>query len=207
MALATSALIGAGLSLASGAMQASAANKATKAQTDAAHAQLALQREVYDDQTERFEPYLESGNNALGAYNYEMGLGSAPMINGQEYQGISLSPAAQFAMMQGLDGVQASAAARGGLRSGSALQALEQTRYGLAANDRENQLNRLGGMVDMGQASAGMQAQAGNAFAQMGSTSYGNMGNAQAAGAIASGNAMSGALGNLAGIFQYQKMQ
>lgn len=65
-----------------GVMQASSANKAAKAQTKAADAQLALQKQVYDEQTKNFAPFLDSGVNALGAVNYEMGLGNAPMIGG-----------------------------------------------------------------------------------------------------------------------------
>jgi hypothetical protein len=123
-----------------------------------------------------------------------------------QYQGITLSPAAQYAMQQGFQGVEASAAARGGLRSGSTLQALEQTRFGLAAQDRDSQMNRLAGLTDMGMGAAGMNASNANAFASMGSNSLANMGNAQAAGYIGAGNAWSNALGQLAGTFGYQKM-
>jgi hypothetical protein len=129
------------------------------------------------------------------------------MIDGQQYQGLSMSPGAQFALGQGVDAIQASAAARGGLRSGNALQALEQMRFGMAAQDRDSQLNRLAGLAGMGQASAGMQAQAGNAFASGASNALANLGDARAAGSIAQGNAWDQSLGGLAGIFNYQRMR
>lgn len=195
----------AGATLLGAGMQASAARSASRAQTDAANRQIDLQREIYDDQTARFAPFLGAGQNALQAYQSELGLGAAPMIDGQQYQGMSMSPAAQFALGQGVDSIQSSAAARGGLRSGNALQALEQMRFGLAAGDRDNQMNRLLGLANMGQNSAGMQAQAGSNFAAGASNALANLGDAQAAGAIGRGNAWNQGLGNLAGIFNYQR--
>ena len=205
MALGTAAVLGGLASVAGAGMQASAARSATRAQTDAANRQIDLQREVYDDQTQRFAPFLGAGTNALAAYQSELGLGARPMIDGQQYHGISMSPGAQFALGQGVDSIQSSAAARGGLRSGNALQALEQMRFGMAAQDRDNQLNRLAGLAGMGQSSAGMQAQAGNAFAGGASNALANLGDARAAGAVAQGNAWNQGLGGLAGIFGYQR--
>lgn len=205
MALGTSAILGLG-SIAGAAAQSSAARSATRAQTDAANRQIDLQREVYNDQTARFEPFYQGGQNALQALLFEQGLGQAPTIDGQAYQGIGMTPAAQFALGQGTDAIQASMAARGGLRSGNALQALEGYRFGLAAQDRDTQLNRLAGLAGMGQASAGMQAQAGSAFASGAGNALANMGDAQAAGAIARGNAINQGLGGLSGIFGYQKL-
>jgi hypothetical protein len=191
----------AGASLVGGLAQASAARRAANAQTQASREQLDLQREMYDDQTRRFAPFLEGGTNALGAYNYELGLGQRP----DDWQGLSMTPGAQFALREGRDTVESGAAMRGGLNSGATLAGLERLRMGMASQDRDNQLNRLAGLVDMGQGAAGMQAQAGNAFASMGSQSLANQGNARAAGAIGVGNALSGTMNNLAGVFGYQQ--
>lgn len=284
MAIATGTALMAGASAVGGLAQASAAGKAADAQTSAADQQIALQREVYEDQTQRFSPFLEGGTNALGAYLYELGLGDAPMVGGSpaqieeftdqvpgqsgqyqfrpadrgqqggyydafgnfvgatdptaateqtrfrvgdqvfsdresaeqfaaqtptggtQYQGIDMSPGARFALEQGRDTMESGASARGSLYSGATLSGLEELRMGMAAQDRENQLNRLAGLTDMGQGAAGMQASAGNAFANMASTSLANMGNAQAAGAIGQGNAFSGMMNNLSGIYGYQQM-
>lgn len=189
--------------IASGLLGARSANQAANAQTAASNAQMALQREVYEDQTQRFAPFLGAGTNALAAYNFELGMGDAP----EGYQGYTMSPAGQFALTQGRDAIEAGAAARGGMNSGSTLQALERFRMGLATQDRDSYLNRLGGMVDMGQGSAGMQAQAGNAYAGMASNALANRGDAQAAGAIGTGNAWQNALGNVVGAWQYNQAQ
>lgn len=197
------AILGGVASLGGAALQANAARSAANAQQRASDAQLALQRDMYDTTRADLSPFRDAGGNALAAYLFEQGLGPAPA----GYQGISMSPGAQFALGQGTDAIQASAAARGGLRSGNALQALEGFRFGLAAQDRDTQLNRLAGLTDMGMNAAGMNASNANALAQMGSTSLANAGNAAAAGAIGAGNAWGGALGNLAGIFQYQGLR
>lgn len=68
------------LSAGSALLGASSASKAAKAQSKAADQQVALQREIYDDQTQRFAPFLEGGTTAQNALMYELGLGSAPMI-------------------------------------------------------------------------------------------------------------------------------
>lgn len=65
-----------------GVMQSSAANKAAKAQTKAADAQLALQDKIYTEQTQNFKPYLSAGNNALAAVMHQLGLGPAPTVGG-----------------------------------------------------------------------------------------------------------------------------
>lgn len=194
-----------GSSLAGGLAQAGAARSAQRAQERASADQLALQREMWGTTREDLSPYRQSGGNALQAYQYELGLGDAPMIGGQQYQGIGMSPAAQFALGQGTDAIQASAAARGGLRSGNALQSLEGFRFGLAAQDRDSQLNRLAGLTDMGMGAASLNASNNNAMASMGSNALANRGNAQAAGAVGVGNAFGNMFGQLGGIYGYMR--
>lgn len=195
------AIIGAGASLIGGAMQSRAAGKASDAQAQASREQLALQREVYNDTTQRFAPYLQAGNRGMQAYMSELGLGAAP----KGYEGFQQTPGYQFQMDQGTGAVNALAGARGGLDSGRTRQDLMQFGQGLANSEYSNHLNRLAGVTDMGQASAANQASAGNAFANSASQAIGNRGNAQAAGYIGQANALSGGLQNGIGSFQYQQ--
>lgn len=74
-----SAILGIGSSL----IGAVGANKAAKAQTKAADQQVALQGAVYNDQTARFSPYLNAGNSAQSALNFELGLAGRPTVGGQ----------------------------------------------------------------------------------------------------------------------------
>ena len=269
--------LGAIAGLAGGLMQASAANKAAKAQTRAADQQVQLYRDIYNDTTERFQPFYDSGTNALAAYNYELGIGPRPTfggtaptittiegkgpttlgdprfvrggggksgdrenaptptqtpgmptrysVNGQmfdtmdaaqayananktggtEYGGYTKTPGYDFRLNQGLDAIQSSAAARGGLYSGAAMRDILKYGQDYATGEYTNYLARLAGMTDTGVAAAGNQA---NAGANMGAGVGGALasrGNASAAGAIGMGNAFSGGLQNVLGYMNYQQ--
>lgn len=184
-----------------GISQAKAAGKAARAQTDAANRQIDFQKEIYTDQTARFKPFLDSGTNALGGYNFEMGLGARP----EGYRGFEATPGYDFRKQQGIDAIDASAATRGGLMSGKTLQDLTTFGDGLASQEYGNYMQRLAGMTDMGIGAAGMQATAGNNAAAGVSNALGNIGNAQAAGAIGQGNALAGMFNNLSGAFGYMR--
>ena len=102
-----------GLSLVSGISQASAANNAADAQQDSSAAQLALQEDVYNQQTALFDPYYQSGLTANNALNYEMGLGAKP----QGYGGFQASPGYQFSLDQAVAAIDGSASPHGTLVS------------------------------------------------------------------------------------------
>jgi hypothetical protein len=179
--------------------QASAAKKAARAQTDAANRQIDFQKEIYADQTAKFKPFLDSGTNALAGYQFEMGLGPRP----EGYGGFQTTPGYDFRKQQGIDAIDASAAARGGLMSGRTLQDLTTFGDGLASQEYGNFMQRLAGMTDMGMGAAGMQATAGNNAAAGVGNALANIGNAQAAGAIGQGNALAGMMNNVSGAFGY----
>ncbi len=192
----------AGASLIGGVMQSRAASKATSAQSKAADQQVALQREIYNDTSQKFQPYLNAGGTGLQAYMSELGLGNAP----KGYGGFEATPGYQFQLDQGLSATNALAGARGGLNSGRTMQALQDYGSGLASQEYGNYMNRLAGLTDMGQASAGNMAAAGNAYASGAGNALAGKGNAQAAGAIGGANAWSGALNNGIAAYQYQTM-
>jgi hypothetical protein len=81
--------------------------------------------------------------------------------------------------------------------------ALQQQGQNMATAEYTPFLNRLAGLTDVGMGASGLQAQAGANFAAGGSNALANIGNAQAAGAIGSGNAWAGAMGNLSGALGY----
>lgn len=76
------AVVGAAGSILGGLSSRNAAKDATNAQTAIGNRQMDLQQRVYDDQTQRFSPFLGSGTNALRAYDFEMGLGDRPTFGG-----------------------------------------------------------------------------------------------------------------------------
>lgn len=69
-------------SVVGGIAQGSAAKKAAKAQTAAANADIAFQKETRDIIRGDLNPYRAGGLNAFNALQYEMGLGAAPMVGG-----------------------------------------------------------------------------------------------------------------------------
>lgn len=123
---------------------------------------------------------------------------------GTAYQGISMSPASQFLLSQGRDAIEAGAAARGGLYSGAALKGLEQYRQNIAMGDRDNQLNRLLGLIQTGQSAAAGQGAAGVNYANSAGNALMQGANAAAAGKIGVGNAINDGIGNY---FAYQNYQ
>lgn len=121
-----------------------------------------------------------------------------PMVGFQE------TPGYQFALDEGLSAVESGAAARGGLYSGATMQALQQRGNDLANLEFGNYLSRLEGQVTRGGNAAAQSATVNQNNAQMGSNALANMGNAQAAGAIGVGNAISDTINNGIGLWQYQ---
>ena len=119
--------------------------------TKARDAGLANIWDARDQSIAGFQPAMDAGNNALAAYAYNMGVGKAPA----GYQGLEMTPGAQFLMKQGVEDIQGSAAGSGTLNSGATLKALEQYRQGLASTDRDTQLQQLFSLAGMGQTAAG----------------------------------------------------
>ena len=132
---------------------------------------------------------------------------SQNMTGGQTYTPFEMSAGNQWALGQAQDAIESSAAARGGLFRGSTANALQQNAIGMANQYRGEYLNRLTAGAAGGQAAAGNQANAGANFAAGGTQAYGNIGNAQAAGAIGVNNAIQGGIGNALGMWNYQNQQ
>lgn len=126
---------------------------------------------------------------------------------GTEYQGYSASPMARYLMDEGVDSIEGSAAAAGGLYSGATLEALEGNRKQIIQADTADYFSKMFGLTNMGMAAAGNQANAGSAYA-------GNVGNLQMGAAAASGQARqqgaaawNSTLGDMAGIAGYMQGQ
>lgn len=145
------------------------------------------------------------GGNDFASLGEAEAWAKANPTGGQSYSGFTATPGYDFRVQQGTDAVNALAGARGGLFSGRTMQDLTKFGQGIASEEYGNHMNRLAGLTDMGQASAGNQAQAGNAFAVGAGNALANKGNAQAAGYAGVGNALQNGIGNGIGIWQYQQ--
>lgn len=168
--------------------QANAANNATETQAQEAQNALNFQEQQYNTEQQQQAPFLQAGQNAVTTLS-----GLVPQLNEAganypQFQAPTASQAAQtpgyqFALQQGENAVQNSAAARGGLLSGNTLNAEQQYGQGLAdtnyqqvynnalgqyqqsynqfQNQQSNTFNRYASLAGIGQTSAGQQAQAG----------------------------------------------
>jgi hypothetical protein len=168
--------------------QKKAASTAADAQTQAAELGIEEQRRQFDQIQQLLAPFVSAGKGALTGQQDLLGLnGNAPQQ--AAIGALEQSPQFQALTQQGEEAILANASATGGLRGGNVQGALAQFRPQLLAQLIDQQYSRLGGLTQMGQASAagvgsaGMQT--GNNVTQL----LGQQGAAQAGAALAAGRA------------------
>jgi hypothetical protein len=212
--------------------QADAAGKSTQAQRDIADQQVALQREQYLKQLELNEPFrqagltgqnmllaqLQGGPYASAKFGGIEGYDPASAMRNFGAGDFQADPGYAFRLSEGLKGMNATAAARGGLLSGNALRAGQEygqqlgsqeyqnafnryqanraaqaQEYGNAFNrfqtERTNTLAPLQSLAGVGQSATQQAQQAAQNYATGASGALGNFGNAQASNIIGAGNA------------------
>jgi len=197
--------------------QAAAADRATAAQQDALNQQLELQ-----------QPFVTSGTTAVNQLSKMTQPGGAATKE-FAYQPFNYQadPGYAFRLKEGMNAMNATAAARGGLISGNALKAgqvygqeMGSQEYGNAFNrylqnyanaqntfqmNRNNLLDPLKFLTNIGQAGASNQAANVGSFGSSQAANITGAANAQAAGQIGSANAYANAIGQ--GIGGYQMNQ
>jgi len=115
---------------------------------------------------------------------------------GELYGGYETSPGYNFRLQEGVDAIDASAGARGGLKSGATLKRLTQFGQDFATSDYANSLQRLFALAGSGQSAAGGAGNAGANFAQQGSNALLTAGQARADAAINTANQFNNFLSN-----------
>lgn len=217
-------LIGAGIAATGaigGAVISSDASKsAAQTQANAAQNSTNAQLSMFGQTQNNLAPYMGSGVNALNALNSGLGIGpnaGGPVGYGSLTQPFSAaqyqqSPGYSFQMGQGVQAVQNSASAAGGIGGGNTLKALTTFGQGLANSDyqqayqnyvgqQQQQYGMLSGVANSGQNAA---ANLGGLSAGVGQSVGNNItgaGAAQAAGTVGSANALSGGLAQLANLY------
>ena len=196
-----------------------AADGATAAGEDAAASAdraAQLQKDMFDQLRTDQAPWLEAGKRAL--HNLENFEQFDPAWSADKFQA---DPGYTFRLNEGMKALQNSAAARGGLLSGNTLKGI--TNYGQEAasqeysnaynryNTQRNQrLNNLQSLANVGQTATQQVGNAGQNYANNAGNSMMNSGNALAAGRqgaananasgyMGAGNALTNALGNYQG--------
>ena len=176
-----------------------ASDRASEVQREINERNVALQREMFERNIQLQEPFRQSGLNALAkleplATNY------TPFGMDQFQQ----DPGYAFRMSEGMKGLERSAAARGGLLSGSTLKGIQRFGQDLASQEYQNAFNRYGiererrlaplqSLAGVGQTTSQQLGAAGTGFANtvgQGNTQFANtMGNIGMNQAAIAGNA------------------
>lgn len=202
-------VVGAGASL----LGASKASKAQQQATDQAAAlereNIALQREIYNQQRADLAPWRETGAKTLA----ELARRLPELTAAPDPTQFRADPGYQFALDEGQRALERSAAARGSLNSGGTLKALTRYAQGMADQqygtwyDRQRAVqgdtyNRLANLAGVGQtattqtnqAAQNMGAQIGQSLSGIGNAAI-QAGNARASGYAAMGQGINQAIG------------
>lgn len=176
--------------------QGKAAERAAQIQAGASDQAIAEQRRQFDTLIELMSPYVTSGNQAIGQQGALIGLG------GQQAQQDAISQLEQSPMFtsllrQGENAMLQNASATGGLRGGNTQSALMQFRPDLLAQVINDQYSKLGGLTQIGQASAAGQASAGMQNASNIGALLADRGAALAGGQLAKGSVVRQTFGDI----------
>lgn len=220
------AVIIGGAAIAGGAISAAGAKSAAGQQASAAENAAQVSQNEFNTITGQEQPYMQAGQGALSALNYGLGIGSnAPGGGGGTGMGYGsllspftaqnfqqLSPAYQFQLQQGRQGVLNSDSSGQGALSGAALkdltgynQNLANTSFNNAFNQYQTQqgniYSRLSNLANLGQNAATNTGQQGTQLAGQIAQSTQNIGTALAGGTVGAANAIGGTLGSLGGLY------
>ena len=162
---------------------------ASNQQAESAAQALAFQKQQYADSQKKIAPYLQQGQSALGYLN---------RLNNGDMSKFYTSPDYNFRLNQGLNTLQNSAAARGGLLSGNAMRAISDYGQNTAASEFGNYWNRMFQQSQMGQNAAVGQGSLGANYAGMVGNTMMGQGQANASGVVGAANSLNGGFQNAA---------
>jgi hypothetical protein len=194
--------------LGSALISSNAASNASDAQANSANQANATQQQQYNQTRTDNLPWMNRGNAAGDALQQQLGIGAD---NGTGNYGaltknftnadFVADPGYQFRLDQGMRGVNASLAAKGGLLSGAAVKAAANYNQGFASNEfgqaynrfvnnQSNTYNKLAGVAGTGQTANSLVGSLGQQTANNIANNQIGVGNARASGYIAQGNAL-----------------
>ena len=233
-ALVGSAVIGSVASSKASKAQQQASDTAAAASRETTQASIEAQERMFDKQVALQEPFRQTG---LAAQNRLADLLGVSGRTGEPGYGYGMQPFTMaqyqadpgyaFRLKQGIDALDRTAAARGGLLSGNTLRGVTEFGQDLASQEYQNAFNRyqteranilnplqsLGGVGQTatntltnaaGNLGAGMANAYGNLGSALGANAI-NAGNARASTYMGTANALSGAVGQ--GLNYYQNQQ
>jgi hypothetical protein len=205
-----------------GYMTSQASKSAASTQADAANRATAASQEALDRQLELQQPFTTAGTTAVNQ------LSAMTQPGGEATKQFTFGPGAYqadpgyaFRLREGMNAMNATAAARGGLISGNALRAgqiygqeMGSQEYSNAFNraqnvfqmNRNNLLDPLKFLTNIGQAGASNQAANVGSFGAANAANITSAANATAAGQVGSANAYSNAIGQAIGGYQMNQL-
>jgi len=189
---------------------AASSRSAAKAQASAADRAAELQQQQYNQTREDLAPYREAGYNAL---NKLIPLSDYTKFGMDQFQ---QDPGYAFRLSEGQKALDRSAAARGGLISGSALKAATrfgqdmgsqeyQNAFNRYQTERSAQLNPLQSLAGIGQSATNQVNAAGQNYANNAGNAMGAAAQANASGYMGMANAAAGGLGQYMNYGQQQQ--
>lgn len=209
------AIIGGVAAIGGGLIASSGAKKAANAQAQAAERAGDVQERMFERQVELQAPFREAGLTAqqqimqllgIGGDKTAAGYGSLAKPFGTEQ--FQQDPGYAFRQAEGMKALERSAAARGGLLSGSTMKGIQRFGQDLASQEYQNAFNRyqveraarlnpLQSLMGSGQSSANVLTGAAGNLGQGLAQSELAAGQARASGYVGSANALSGALSGI----------
>jgi hypothetical protein len=171
-------------------IQAQAATTASGTESAATQTAIDEQKRQFDAMKALLKPYTEAGTQSLIATQDLAGL-NGPESQAAAIKAISDSPEMAAMTQQGENAILQQGAATGGLRGGNVQGSLAQFRPQALSSLINQQYGRLGGITQIGQASAAGMAAGGMQHASSLGDLFMRQGSAIAGGQLAAGNAAS----------------
>ena len=199
------AVIGGAASIGSAAIGSSAAGDAANAQVQAANTAANTQLSMYNSTKQSLSPFTSLGSNAFTQLASIFGFGgngsTAPNMTALTSQ-LQQTPGYQFALGQGTQALDRSAASRGLDLSGGQLKDLTNYGQGLAlSNAYQPYISQLNSAAGLGESAAAMTGNLGASAANGIASSQLAAGQASAAGTVSTANILGSGLNQFANSF------
>jgi hypothetical protein len=188
-----------------GVVSSNSAKKGAQAQAKSADKGIEAENYRFDQMQALLKPYTEAGTKSLTAQGDLTGI-NGPGAQKAAVAAIEGSPEFTALSNQGETAILQNASATGGLRGGNTQGALAQFRPQLLSGLIDRQYQRLGGITQIGQASAAGVGSAGVNTGANVAQLLAERGAAQAGGAIAQGQAVNGTMNGLLTAAMIQNM-
>jgi hypothetical protein len=188
-AIVGAAVVGGGASIAS-------SNKASKTARDNAAASNALQKDIYGQNKETLQPFVDNGTKAGNSINALLGLGGDTTAANAAFDAYKGSTEYTSRLNQGQNSVMAALGGKGLLDSGAAQKAILKYGQTFASNEFGNYMGNLQSQQQTGLGAASALAGNGQNYANSVSYNNGQAANTSANVALATGSAINGVLGS-----------